>query len=162
MAKYAILSINKEYSSTRHYFKWTLWKTLILSFQTSSLDHDFLFVKGLCCMCMLSHFSHVQLSVTLWTAAYKGPLSMGFCRHESWSGLPCPPEDLLNAEIKPRSLGSPAVAGEFFTTSTTWDALVWTYKGLLKLLRFKLYLVYLNYNQNHPTFNLLIFFHLQM
>ena len=29
------------------------------------------------CVCMLSHFSHVQLFVTLWTVARQAPLSMG-------------------------------------------------------------------------------------
>jgi len=75
-------------------------------------------------MCVLSHFSHVQLSATLWVAAYQALLSMGFSRQEYWSGLPCPAEDLLNPGIKPRSLGSPAVVGGFFTTSTIWNALV--------------------------------------
>ena len=28
-------------------------------------------------MCMLSHFSRVQLFVTLWTVAHQAPLSMG-------------------------------------------------------------------------------------
>ena len=41
--------------------------------------------------CMLSRFSHVQLCVTLWTAACQAPLSMGFSRQEYCSGLPCPP-----------------------------------------------------------------------
>ena len=40
-------------------------------------------------------FTCVQLSVTLWTVACQAPLSMGFSRHEYWSGFPClPPEDL--------------------------------------------------------------------
>ena len=30
--------------------------------------------------------SRVQLLVTPWTAAYQAPLSMGFSRHEYWSG----------------------------------------------------------------------------
>ena len=38
-----------------------------------------------------SHLSHVQLHVTLWTAAPQAPLSMEFSRQEYWSGLPCPP-----------------------------------------------------------------------
>ena len=29
------------------------------------------------CVCMLSHFSHVQLFVALWTVAHEAPLSMG-------------------------------------------------------------------------------------
>ena len=48
---------------------------------------------------------------------------MGFCRQEYWSGLPCsPPRDLPVSGIKPMSLRSPALAGEFFTTSATWEA----------------------------------------
>ena len=43
------------------------------------------------CVCVLSHFSHVQLFVTLWTVAHQAPLSMGPFRQEYWSGLPCPP-----------------------------------------------------------------------
>ena len=39
---------------------------------------------------MLSHFSRVQLFVTLWTVACPNPLSMGFSRQEYWSGLPFP------------------------------------------------------------------------
>ena len=39
---------------------------------------------------MLSHFSHVQLCATLWTAAHQAPLSMGFSRQEYWNGLPFP------------------------------------------------------------------------
>ena len=37
---------------------------------------------------MLSHFSCVRLSATLWTMACQAPLSMGFSRQESWSWLP--------------------------------------------------------------------------
>ena len=49
---------------------------------------------------------------------------MGFSRQEYWSGLPCPPlEGLPNPEIQLASLLSPALAGGFFTTSTTWEAL---------------------------------------
>ena len=48
---------------------------------------------------------------------------MGFSRHEYWSGLPCPPpRDLPVSGIKPISLRSPTLAGEFFTTSATWEA----------------------------------------
>ena len=42
-------------------------------------------------MHVLSHFSHVQLIVTLWTIAHQPSLSMGFSRQGYWSGLPCPP-----------------------------------------------------------------------
>ena len=36
---------------------------------------------------MLSHFSPVNLFVTLWTVACQAPQSMGFSRQEYWSGL---------------------------------------------------------------------------
>ena len=50
---------------------------------------------------VLSHFSHVQLFVTLWTTAWQAPLSIGFSRQEYWSGLPClSPEDLPNPGFK--------------------------------------------------------------
>ena len=55
-------------------------------------------------MCVLSHFSHARLFVTLCTIAHQAPLSMGFSRQEYWSGLPCPPPgDLPNPGIEPRS-----------------------------------------------------------
>ena len=74
--------------------------------------------------CMLSCFSCVLLFVTLWTVACQAPLSMGFSRPEHWSGLPCyPPGDLPVTGIEPMSLMSPALAGGFFTTSTTCEAL---------------------------------------
>ena len=34
------------------------------------------------CVCMLSHFSHVQFFATLWTVAHWAPLSMRFSRQE--------------------------------------------------------------------------------
>ena len=50
---------------------------------------------------MLSCFSHVWLFVTLWTVALQASLSMGLCRQEYWSGLPCPPPgDLPNQGIE--------------------------------------------------------------
>ena len=71
-------------------------------------------------MCVLSP---VWLFAPLWTAAPWAPLSMAFSRQELWSGLPCPlPEDLPNPGIEPKSLAFPALAGRFFTISTTWEA----------------------------------------
>ena len=49
--------------------------------------------------------SHVQLFETPWTVAHQAPLSMGFSRQESWSGLPCPPSgDLLDPGNEPHLL----------------------------------------------------------
>ena len=74
-------------------------------------------------VCVLRHFSCVQLFVTPWTVARQAPLSMGFSRQQYWNGLPCPPQrDLPNLEIEPTSLTSPALTDRFFTTRTTWEA----------------------------------------
>ena len=82
-------------------------------------------IPGAMCY-VLSGFSHVPLSVTLWTVACQAPLSMGFSRQEYWSGLPhLSASDLLYPRIKPTS---PALAGGFFTTSTTWET--WRYQSV--------------------------------
>ena len=48
--------------------------------------------------------SRVRLFVTPWTVAPQAPLSTGFPRQESWSGLPRPPPgDLPNPGIEPVS-----------------------------------------------------------
>ena len=70
------------------------------------------------CACVLSHFTHVRLFVTLWTVACQAPLSMGFSRQEYWSELPCPPpKDLPDPGIETTCLTSPALAGRFFITA---------------------------------------------
>ena len=69
---------------------------------------------------MLSR-SVVSDSVIPWTVAHQAPLSLGFPRQEYWSGLPCPPPgDLPDPGMEPSSHTSPALAGGFFTASTTW------------------------------------------
>ena len=53
------------------------------------------------CVCVLSH---IRFRTTSWTVALQAPLSTGFPRQESWSGLPFPsPEDLPDPWIEPRS-----------------------------------------------------------
>ena len=61
-----------------------------------------------------------------WTVARQAPLSMGFPSQEYWSGWPFPTlGDLSDSGIKTISLASPALAGGFFTISTTWKAQYW-------------------------------------
>ena len=56
------------------------------------------------CVCARLAISVMLDPVTLWTVALQAPLSMGFCRQEHWSGLPCfPPEDLPNSDTEPAS-----------------------------------------------------------
>ena len=62
------------------------------------------------CVCV----RRVWLFATPWTVAHQAPLSMEFPSQEYRSGLP---------GIKPMSLESPALAGRFFTTSASWEAL---------------------------------------
>lgn len=72
------------------------------------------------------HAKSPQSSLTLvtpWAVAHQTPLSMGFSRPEYWSGLPfLPPGESSCPGIKPASLMSPALAGGFFTSSSTWEA----------------------------------------
>ena len=70
---------------------------------------------------MVSCFSHVQFFATLWTIAHQASVSMGFPRQEYWSGLPFPlPGHLPVPWINAASFMSPALAGGFFSTVTTW------------------------------------------
>ena len=57
---------------------------------------------GGCVACVLIR---VEVFVTPWTVARQAPLSMGFSRHEDWSGLPLPPPGgLLTRGWNPRLL----------------------------------------------------------
>ena len=61
---------------------------------------------------------HVLLFVTPWIVAYRIPLSMEFSRQEYWSGLPFPTSGgLPDPRLKPKSPGSPILAGRFFITA---------------------------------------------
>ena len=76
------------------------------------------------CVCMVSHFSRVQLFAT--SVDLQASLSMRFSRQEYWSRLPCPPPgNLPDPGIELVSLTS-AMAGGFFTTSVTWEALTFS------------------------------------
>ena len=80
--------------------------------------------KGIHCVVLFGR-SVVSDSVTRWTPALQAPLSMGFSSQEYWSGLPfCPPGNFPNPEFELESFVSPALAGGFFTTRTTWEALI--------------------------------------
>ena len=58
----------------------------------------------------MNSLSRVQLFVTPWTVAYQALPSMGFSRHEYWSGLPFPsPGGLPDPGIEP---GSPALRAD--------------------------------------------------
>ena len=117
---FARSSSSMKLSFEMPYSLWTKDHLLLRNIYLISL---FLSHKRMLHVCMLSCFSCVQLFVTLWTIVCQAPLSMGFSRQEYWSGLPRPPPgDIPNPGIEPMSLMSPVLAGEFFTTRSTWEA----------------------------------------
>ena len=69
---------------------------------------------------MLFCFIRIWLFVNPWTIACQAPLSVELSRQEYWSGLPfSTPADFPDPRIERES---PALAGGFFTTSTTGEA----------------------------------------
>ena len=80
-------------------------------------------LSDICALCAQA-LSRVCLFATPWTVILQAPLTMGFSKQGYWSGLPFPPPgDLSNPGIELVSLTLPALAGGFFTTSATWEAL---------------------------------------
>ena len=74
------------------------------------------FLDQLCVYTVMSDFAAPK------TVAHQAPLSMEFSRQEYWNGLPFPtPRHLPNPWIEPMSFTPPSLAGEFFTTSATWE-----------------------------------------
>ena len=88
------------------------------------------------CVCKITSVKLLQfrLFVTPWTVAHQAPLSMGFSSQEYCSGLPCPPP----GDLPYLCLMSPALAGGFFTTNATWEAL-WIINRKLKKIPFKMH-----------------------
>ena len=76
--------------------------------------------------CMLSHFSHIWLFATLWTATHQAPLSMRFSRKSTRVGCHALllQRNLPDPGMEPASLMNPALAGGFFFTSAAWEALI--------------------------------------
>ena len=78
-------------------------------------------IASLTLMNMLSYPTSPQSYLTLcdpMVVAHQALLSMGFCRQEYWSGLPCPLSGYLSdSGIDLVSPTSPSLAGGFFTTA---------------------------------------------
>ena len=107
-------------------YHWTTWEALNLGLLFSNSNREwgdfFTSALGKYRVWVLSHFSHVQLFVTLRIVAHKVPLSMGFSRQEYWNELPYPsPGDLPEQGTEPGSLTPPALAGRFVTISSIWE-----------------------------------------
>ena len=79
------------------------------------------------CVCVCARVrvcSVILLFVATWSVAHHAPLSMELFWQKYWSRVPFPNRgNLPDPGIEPMSLASPALAGIFFTTSTTWEIL---------------------------------------
>ena len=114
------INLSKPFLNQRHFLllenlgtNWKAWYFCLP--HCTSIPFGLTPVRNPLCVCMLSHFSHVQIYATLWTVAHQAPLFMRFSRQEYWSGLPWPtPADLPHLGIEPVSLTSLALAGGFF------------------------------------------------
>ena len=72
------------------------------------------------CVCVC-----VQLCLTLCdpvAVACQAPLTMEFSMQQYWSGLPFPLQGIFLTQGSNPALESPALAGEFFTTSASGEA----------------------------------------
>ena len=103
---YSPLSLSSRGSLALFAFSYCSWGS-----QGRNTD-DFTSCNNLCAATSFSaqSLSRVWLFATLWTVAHQVPLSMGFPRQESWSGLPFPsPGYLPDLGTEPRSPTSPAL-----------------------------------------------------
>ena len=120
MKKWFYVMMNNLCSFSPHWF--IIPQVIYNTHETSMLRLILYAVHG----SVLSCFSCVRPFATPWTVARLAPLPTEFSRQEYWSGLSCPPPgNLSKPGIEPASLTSPALAGRFFTTSATWEALKW-------------------------------------
>ena len=76
------------------------------------------------CVCLLNCFRHVLLFVTPMGHSLPGSCDNGILQASilEWVAMPSS-RGFSPPRIKPSSFTSPALAGRFFTISTTWEAL---------------------------------------
>ena len=72
-----------------YHFRNRLKFNIIIQINLSDLKNRNPYYVELCIQKVKS-LSRVRLFATPWTVAYQSPLSMGFSRQQSWSGLPFP------------------------------------------------------------------------
>ena len=100
-----LCTINDAHFYLNHYnsiFKWLSAEDII----------DCIFYEW-----VLSLFSHVQHSATLWTTASQAPLSMGFSRQEYWNSSHALFQVIFPTR-KWNSRLSPVLVGRFFTLAS--------------------------------------------
>ena len=118
------------------------------SFSQQSIDYPlwvrhFSTLWGYCwrewCVCVCARTGVRSLSAQSYltlcgpcTVACQAPLSMEFSKQEYWIWLSLPtPGHLPHPGIKAVSLVSSTLAGELFTTSTTWEAYIYAHTHTL-------------------------------
>ena len=84
-------NLKKQKSCRTHFLKkfkfvYFNWRLITLQYCIGSATHQ----HESATLLLLSHFSHVRLLGTPWTAAHQAHPSMGFSRQEYWSGVPLP------------------------------------------------------------------------
>jgi len=92
--------------------------------------------SALCvCVCVCVQAKLLQLYLTLCNpldCSPPGSSAHGILQPRILEWVPCPPPgDLPNTGIEPTPLISPALAGGFFTTNATWEALCIMYLLLI-------------------------------
>ena len=112
--------------SYRHKRKNGEWAASCTSGQGQPLSPASLWLWWAASVCVLIHCSRVQLFATLWAVSHQAPFSMGILQARTLERVAMPPPgDPPDPGIEPTSLMSTVLAGGFFTTSTTGDALRW-------------------------------------
>ena len=87
------------------------------------IDLNPYFTYNLKCGCVCEVTSVAFNPCDLMDYSPPGSSIHGILQTKYWNGFPClPPGDLPDPGIKPTSLMSPALAGMFFTSRTTWEA----------------------------------------
>ena len=119
MKRHTILYVKQINSKVLLYSTGNSTQNLVINYNGKESGKEYTYISmnnwnGLMCWPL----SHIGLSVTLWTVARQARLSMGFSRHESWSGLPCPPPG-ESSWCRDRTWAS-CIGSWFFTTFMPW------------------------------------------
>ena len=132
------LAAQMPFSSTGHsyfcfYIRWCFLRRSLHPFfsnEECKMTRTFFLLPSrtiIQCVCMFGHWVMSDSFVTPHPTPDCNPPGStvhGFPRQEYWSGLSLPtPRDPPNPGIKH---ASPALAGGFFTTGTTWEAHIYT------------------------------------
>ena len=104
-------------------------------------------------MCVVSHFSRVQLCAPPWTVACQAPLSMVFSRQEYWNGLPRPSaEDLPDSGTELKSPIVPAWKADSLSLSHQGSPFCIWLTSLTLALNHCMQILFANLRELHGSF----------